>query len=166
MSLNIRPARKGEAPLVLSFIRELADYENLSHEVDATEAMIDAALFGDRAAAYCDFAEREGEVVGFALWFLNYSSFRGRSGLYVEDIFVRPSHRGFGVGRALLRHLAARCLAEGWTRLEWSVLDWNESAVNFYKSCGAALMEEWTICRVSGDAIRALAQGAEQSASS
>jgi GNAT superfamily N-acetyltransferase len=157
MSLHIRPARPGEAGLVLGFVRELADYEKLAHEVDATEAMIDAALFGEHPGAFCDIAEWNGEPAGFALWFLNFSSFRGRSGIYLEDIFVRPGHRGNGIGKALLQHLAVRCLAEGWTRLEWAVLDWNTPSVEFYKAQGAQLMDEWTVCRVTGDALRRLA---------
>ena len=157
MSLLIRPARAGEAPLVLAFVRELAEYEKLTHEVDATEAMIDAALFGPNPRVFCDFAEWAGEPVGFALWFLNFSSFRGRNGLYLEDVFVRPPHRGKGIGKTLLQHLARRCLAEGWTRLEWAVLDWNTPSIEFYKAHGAVLMDEWTICRVTGNALTRLA---------
>jgi GNAT superfamily N-acetyltransferase len=158
MCLKVRPARKGEASLVLSFVRELAEYEHLSHEVDATEAMIDAALFGPSTNVHCDIAEWAGEPVGFALWFLNFSSFRGRNGLYLEDLFVRPSHRGRGIGRALLQHLAAKCVAEGWVRFDWTVLDWNTSAIDFYKSCGAELIPKWRVCRVSGDALQRLAR--------
>ena len=160
MALTIRPARPGEAPLVLQFVRELADYENLTHEVDATEAMIDAALFGAQPRAFCDFAEWEGAPVGFALWFLNYSSFRGRHGIYLEDIFVRPAFRGRGIGKALMVHLARRCATEGWTRFEWAVLDWNTPSIDFYKSLGAELKDEWTICRVSGQALAKLGEGA------
>jgi GNAT superfamily N-acetyltransferase len=157
VTLSIRPAVPGEAPLVLKFVRELAEYEKLTHEVDATEAMIDAALFGRTPRVFCDFAEWKGEPVGFALWFLNFSSFRGRNGIYLEDIFVRPSHRGKGIGRALLAHLARRCVAEGWARLEWSVLDWNTPSIEFYKAQGAVLMDGWTTCRMTGDALNALA---------
>jgi GNAT superfamily N-acetyltransferase len=156
-ALRIRPAAAGEAALVLTFVRELAGYEKLSHEVDANEAMIDAALFGPRPRAFCDIAEWAGEPVGFALWFMNFSSFRGRHGIYLEDIFVRPAHRGKGIGTTLLKHLAQRCVAEGWTRLEWAVLDWNRPAIDFYKAQGAALMDEWTVCRVSGPALTRLA---------
>jgi diamine N-acetyltransferase len=158
MALSIRPARPGEAPLVLAFVRELAEYEKLSHAVEATDAMIDAALFGPAPRVFCDIAEWEGEPVGFALWFLNFSSFRGRNGIYLEDIFVRAAHRGKGIGKALLRHLAARCITAGWTRLEWAVLDWNASSIAFYKSQGAVLLDEWTICRISGDALTRLAE--------
>jgi GNAT superfamily N-acetyltransferase len=157
MSLFIRAARPGEAALVLGFVRELADYEKLTHEVDATEAMIDAALFGESPRVFCDFAEWDGEPVGFALWFLNFSSFRGKNGIYLEDVFVRPAHRGKSIGKALLVHLAQRCLSEGWARLEWAVLDWNTPSIEFYKAQGAALMDEWTICRVSGPALARLA---------
>lgn len=157
MALHIRPARPGDAALVLSFVRELADYEKLTHEVDATETMIDAALFGSRPSVFSDIAEWEGTAVGFALWFLNFSSFRGRNGIYLEDIFVRPSHRGRGIGKALLQHLARRCVAEGWTRLEWAVLDWNAPSIEFYKAQGARLMDDWTVCRVTGAPLQALA---------
>ena len=157
MSLSICPALPGEARLVLGFVRELADYEKLTHEVDATEAMLDAALFGANPRVFCDFAEWGGEPVGFALWFLNFSSFRGRNGIYVEDIFVRPAHRGKGIGKALLAHLAQRCVTEGWSRLEWAVLDWNTPSIEFYKAQGAVLKDEWTICRVSGPALVRLA---------
>jgi GNAT superfamily N-acetyltransferase len=157
MSLSIRAARPGEAPLVLGFVRELADYEKLTHEVAATEAMIDAALFGESPRVFCDFAEWDGEPVGFALWFLNFSSFRGKNGIYLEDVFVRPAHRGKGIGKALLAHLAQCCVSEGWARLEWAVLDWNTPSIEFYKAQGAALMDEWTICRVSGPALARLA---------
>jgi GNAT superfamily N-acetyltransferase len=157
MSITIRPAKPGEAGLVLAFVQELADFERLSHEVVATEAMIDAALFGPRPNTFCELAEWEGEPVGFALWFFNFSSFRGRNGIYLEDVYVRPSHRGLGLGRAILRHLAARCVAEGLARFEWSVLNWNDAAIRFYEAQGARLMREWTICRLSGEALERLA---------
>ena len=156
--LSIRPARPGEAGLALQFVRELADYEKLAHEVEATEAMLDAALFGESPRVCCDFAAWNGEVVGFALWFLNFSTFSGRAGIYLEDLFVRPAHRHKGIGKALMVHLAARCVANGWTRLQWSVLDWNTPSIDFYKSIGAVLMDEWTGCRVSGEALARLAQ--------
>lgn len=164
MSLRIRLAKPGEAALVLSFVRELAEYENLSHEVVATEAMIDAALFGPNSKTFCAFAEWTGEPIGFALWFLNFSTFRGRHGIFLEDVYVRQSHRGRGVGRALLRHLAARCVEEGFSRLEWSVLNWNENAIAFYEARGARLMSEWTLCRLDGDALNRLAKAPEDEA--
>jgi diamine N-acetyltransferase len=159
MSLSLRPPRSDEAALVLGFVRELAAYENLSHEVDATEAMIAEALFAPQPRAFCEIAEWDGEPVGFSLWFLNYSSFRGRHGIYLEDLFVRPAFRGRGIGKALLVALAQRCVQNGWSRFEWSVLDWNAPSIAFYKSMGATLMEEWTICRVSGEALQTLASG-------
>ncbi len=158
MSVAIRPARSGEAGLVFSLVRELAAYERLLDAVDATEAMIDAALFGPAPRVFCDLAESDGAPAGFALWFANFSSFRGRHGIYLEDLYVRPAHRRRGIGRALLRHLARRCVAEGWTRFEWSVLDWNAPSIAFYRSLGAELLEEWTMCRVGGDALARLAQ--------
>ena len=161
MSVEIRPARPGEAALVLNFVRELAAYERLGDEVEADDAAIDEALFATSPKAFCDIAEWEGKPVGFALWFLNFSSFRGRNGLYLEDLYVRPAHRGRGIGRAMLRKLAERCLAQGWTRLEWAVLDWNQPAIDFYEAHDATLLRDWTICRVSGKALRRLA-GAEQ----
>jgi GNAT superfamily N-acetyltransferase len=158
MSLIIRPARSGEAGLVLQFVRELAEYEKLDHEVEATEAMIDAALFGPGPRVFCDIAEWAGEPVGNALWFLNFSTFSGRSGIYLEDLFVRPAFRGRGIGKALMVHLAQRCVSEGWARFEWSVLDWNAPSIAFYQSIGAQLKDEWTICRVSGAALSRLAR--------
>ena len=155
----IRRARPGEAGLVLSFIRELADYEKLIHEVEATEAMIDAALFCKQPQLFCDIVEWRGEAVGFAVWFNNFSTFSGRPGLYLEDLFVRPAYRDKGLGKALLVHLARTCIDNNWSRLQWSVLDWNTPSIEFYKSLGAVLMDEWTVCRVSGDALTKLARG-------
>ena len=157
-SLAIRPARPGEASLVFQFVRELAEYEKLEHEVEATEAMIDAALFGEQPRVFCDIAEWDGEPVGFAVWFLNFSTFSGRPGIYLEDIFVRPAFRGRGVGKALMVHLARKCVENGWARLQWSVLDWNTPSIEFYKSLGGVLLDEWTVVRVSGDALTRLAK--------
>ena len=145
---------------MLAFVRELAVYEKLESEIDASAAMLETALFGDDAQGanvHCEFAEWDGEPVGIALWFLNFSSFRGRHGIYLEDVFVRPAFRAKGIGKALLRHLAQRCVAEGWTRVEWSVLDWNAPAIDFYRSQGATLMDGWTTCRLTGDALARLA---------
>lgn len=157
MSLSIRRARPDEAGLVLAFIRELADYEKLSHEVDATEAMIATALFGDRPQLHCAIAEWDGEPAGFAVWFVNFSTFSGRHGLYLEDLYVRPSHRGRGLGKALLAYLARECVDNGWSRLQWAVLDWNAPSIAFYKSLGAEMMDDWTLCRVTGAALIRLA---------
>ena len=158
MSLIIRRAVPGEAELVLGFIRELAAYERLAHEVDATPEAIDEALFGDDPRVFCDIAEWDGEPVGFALWFYNFSTFRGRHGIYLEDLFVRDAMRGRGIGKSLLSRLARRCLDEGLTRLEWWVLDWNEPSIAFYRSIGARAMDEWTVQRVTGDALEKLAE--------
>ncbi|QGM45686.1 GNAT family N-acetyltransferase [Methylocystis heyeri] len=163
MTLHIRAARPGEAALVLSFVKELAEFESLSAEVDATEEMIAAALFGPSPAAFCLIAEWAGEPAGFAIYFNSFSSFRGRRGVYLEDIFVRPSHRGRGIGKAFLEHIARLCVANGWARFEWAVLDWNEHAIEFYRSCGATLLDEWKICRVTGDALLGLAGRSGQS---
>jgi GNAT superfamily N-acetyltransferase len=160
MSLAIHRARKEQAGLVLSLIRELAEYEKLSHEVEATEAMIDAALFGEEPRLFCEIAEWGGEAVGFAVWFVNFSTFSGRHGIYLEDLFVRPAHRGKGIGKALLAYLAKLCVQRGWSRLQWSVLDWNTPSITFYKSLGAEMMDEWTVCRVNGAALTALAKAA------
>src|SRR5246127_1827184 len=160
MSLLIRRARPDEPGLVLSLVRELAGYEKLLHEVEATEADIDAALFGANPRLFCDIAEWNGEVAGFAVWFINFSTFSGRSGIYLEDLFVHPVQRGKGIGKALLSHLARECVANNWSRLQWSVLDWNTPSIEFYKSLGAVMLDDWTICKVAGPALAALAEGA------
>jgi GNAT superfamily N-acetyltransferase len=160
LSLSIRRARSDEAGIVLSLVRELAEYEKLSHEVEATETMIAEALFGDNPRLFCDIAEWSGEVAGFAVWFINFSTFSGRSGIYLEDLFVRPALRGNGIGKALLSHLAKECVANNWSRLQWSVLDWNAPSIAFYKSLGAVMLDEWTICKVAGPALSRLATGA------
>jgi GNAT superfamily N-acetyltransferase len=159
MSLVIRRARPDEAGVVLSLVRELAEYEKLLHEVDATEKMLADALFGENPRLFCELAEWNGDVAGFAVWFINFSTFSGRSGIYLEDLFVRPALRGKGIGKALLSHLAKECVANNWSRLQWSVLDWNEPSIAFYKSLGAVMMDEWTICKVVGPALTALAGG-------
>jgi diamine N-acetyltransferase len=159
MSLLIRRARTDEAGVVLSLVRELAEYEKLLHEVEATETMIADALFGDNPRLFCDIAEWSGEVAGFAVWFVNFSTFSGRSGIYLEDLFVRPSSRGKGIGKSLLSHLAKQCVANNWSRLQWSVLDWNAPSIAFYQSLGAVMLDEWTICKIAGPALAALAEG-------
>jgi diamine N-acetyltransferase len=160
MSLVIRRARPDDIGTVFSLIRELADYEKLSREVAASEADIAAALFCEHPTLFCDLAEWNGEVAGFAVWFVNFSTFAGRHGIYLEDLFVRPAFRRNGLGQALLGHLARTCVERGWTRLQWSVLDWNLPSITFYKSLGAELMEEWTLCKVTGASLAALAEKA------
>jgi GNAT superfamily N-acetyltransferase len=158
MPVTVRPAAPQDAALILSFIRDLAEYEKLLHEVEATQAHIEAALFCDAPKAFCDIAEIDGEPVGLALWFYNYSTFVGRHGIYLEDLFVRPAARGAGAGKALLANLARRCVAENLGRLEWAVLDWNAPSIAFYDGLGAAAMDEWTVRRMTGDALAKLAQ--------
>src|ERR1700760_4835894 len=159
MSLTIRRARPDEAGLVLALVRELAEYEKLLHEVRATEAQIAEALFGKNPRLFCDIAEWNGEAAGFAAWFVKFSTFAGRHGIYLEDLFVRPSLRGHGIGKALLVNLAKECITNNWGQLQWAVLDWNAPSIAFYKSLGAVMMDEWTLCRVSGPALVSLAKG-------
>ena len=159
MALRIRPAGREDAGLVLSLIRELADYEKLAHEVDATQAMIEAALCDANATTHCEIAEWNGEAAGQALWFTNFSTFRGSKGLYLEDLYVRPAFRGRGIGKALLAHLARLCAERGWPRMEWVVLDWNQPAIDFYRSLGAEIAQDWRLCRLDGEALAALAAG-------
>lgn len=156
MTLTIRPARPDEAGLVLSFIRELAEYEKLLHEVDATEAEIAAALFGETPRAFCDIAEWEGEPVGFSVWYYTYSTFSGRHGIWLEDLYVRPGQRGRGIGKALIARLARRCVEEGLPRLAWWVLNWNEPSRVFYRAIGAKAQDEWTVKRLEGEALARL----------
>ncbi len=156
----IRPATPADAGLVFDFVHELAVYERLEADVDATPAMIADALFGPAPRVFCDIAEWQGQPVGFALWFYSFSTFRGRHGLYLEDLFVRPAQRGHGLGKALLASLARRCVAENLARLEWSVLDWNTPSIDFYKAQGAEMLDGWTTCRVTGAALWRLADQA------
>jgi GNAT superfamily N-acetyltransferase len=157
LNIAIRPATPADAALIFALIGELAEYERLAHEVKATEADIAAILFAPSPRAFCDIAELDGQAVGFALWFYSVSTFEGRHGLYLEDLFVRPEARGRGAGLALLRRLAQRCRDEGLARLEWAVLDWNELAINFYDALGATAKTEWITRRLSGEALAALA---------
>lgn len=160
MTLTLRAARPGDAALVLALVRELAEYEHLAHEVVATPADFEAALFGPAPRVFCDIAEVDGVPVGLALWFYTFSTFVGRHGIWLEDLFVRPEARGAGAGRALLAHLARRCREEGLGRLEWWVLDWNAPSIAFYKAMGAVANDEWTQFRVAGDALARLAEAA------
>jgi GNAT superfamily N-acetyltransferase len=159
LSLVIRPARPGDADLVLRFIRELAEYERLLHEVKTTRADVERLLFGDAPRAFCDIAELDGAPVGFAFWFYNVSTFEGRHGIYLEDLYVSPEHRGAGAGKALLAGLARRCRDEGLARLEWAVLDWNAPSIAFYDSLGASAKTDWITRRLSGEALERLAEG-------
>jgi GNAT superfamily N-acetyltransferase len=159
MSLSIRPARPDEAGLVLAFIRELAVYEKLPDAVIATEAEIAASLFGAHPRVFCDIAEWEGEPVGFAVWFYTYSTFSGRHGIWLEDLFVREAQRGRGIGKALMAGLARRCVDEGLTRLAWWVLNWNEPSRAFYRALGAKAQDEWTVKRLDGEALLRFAKG-------
>jgi GNAT superfamily N-acetyltransferase len=161
--LNIRPATLEDLPVILDLIRGLADYERLLNQVEADEAALQSALFGAQPRVFCDLAQWHDaasdtpSVAGFALWFYNFSTFRGRHGLYLEDLFVKPEQRGRGIGRALLAHLAQRCVAENLGRFEWAVLDWNRPARDFYESLGARPLKEWIVHRVDGEALARLA---------
>jgi GNAT superfamily N-acetyltransferase len=146
-----------DVPLILSFIRKLAEYERLAHAVVASEEGLTEALFGPRPAAEVILTEWEGEPAGFALFFTTFSTFVGRPGLYLEDLFVEPWLRGKGIGKALLLRLAQLAVERGYGRVEWSVLDWNEPAIGFYRSLGAVPMDEWTVYRLSGEALERLA---------
>ena len=159
VSVTIRPAEAHELPLVLEFIRELAVYERLEHEVQVTTADLAVALFGPRPFAEVVFACLEGEPVGFALFFQNFSTFLGKPGIYLEDLFVRPQARGHGIGRRLLAWLARTTLERGCARLDWAVLDWNLPSIGFYRSLGAVAQDVWTTMRVSGAALERLARG-------
>ncbi len=158
MTLSIRPATPDDVPLIRDLIMELATYEKLAHEVRNDEATFRENLFGDRPSAEVVIGEIDGEPKGFALFFHNFSTFEGRPGLYLEDLYVRPDVRGSGLGKALLKHLAALAVERGCARFEWAVLDWNEPAINFYKSFGAQPMNTWTVYRVDGETLEALAQ--------
>jgi GNAT superfamily N-acetyltransferase len=154
---TIRPATPADVPLVLRLIHELADYEKLAHEVSATEADLHESLFGPRPIIEVLIAEAEGDAAGYALCFHNYSTFLCKRGLYLEDLFVRPPFRGRGIGKMLLSRLAKLAVERGCVRLEWAVLDWNEPAIAFYRSLGARPLEDWTVFRVTGDALQRLA---------
>jgi GNAT superfamily N-acetyltransferase len=157
MTLSIRSAVRGDLPFIAALIRELAEYEELAHEVRFDEAMLERHLFGERPMAEVIVGEFDGIAQGFALFFHNFSTFEGRPGIYLEDLFVRPQARGGGLGKALLVHLAALAVERGCARLEWSVLDWNAPALGFYRKLGARLLDEWTVMRVDGAALTGLA---------
>lgn len=152
----IRPVRPDDVPAVHAMIRELAEYEKEPEAVEATEQDLHTALFGEGATVFAHVAEDDEAVVGFALWFRNYSTWTGRHGVYLEDLYVRPEARGSGYGLALLRTLARICVENGYTRMEWSVLDWNEPSIRFYETLGSRPMDGWTVRRLDGDALVAL----------
>ena len=157
MSLNIRPAVPEDAALIMRFVRALAAYEQLLHAVEASEADIARELFGPAPRVFCEIAEWDGAPVGFALWFYTFSTFRGRQGIWLEDLFVDPEARGRGIGKALLRQLAQRCVREELGRFEWWVLDWNAPSIGFYQAQGGQLQQDWTRVRVDGEALQRLA---------
>ena len=152
-SLTIRSATASDAGQIVDFIAALAEYEKLSHEAKATEADILRDLFGAGPKVFCEIAEWDGKPVGFALWFYTYSTFQGRHGIWLADLFVDPSMRGKGIGKALLVNLARRCVTEGLGRFEWWVLDWNEPSIEFYKGQGGVMQDKWTKVRVDGEAL-------------
>ena len=159
MSTTIRPAGEADTATIIGLICELAEYERLAHEVTATAEDVRRSLFGVHPDAEVVIAERDGEVAGYALFFHNYSTFRCKRGLYLEDLFVRPAFRGGGIGKLLLSHLARLAVQRGCARFEWAVLDWNEPAIRFYRSLGAEPMGDWTVFRVTGAALEGLAGG-------
>jgi len=157
MTVSIRPSTPQDCGTILRFVRELAEYEREPDAVEANEAMLADALFATPPAAEALIAERDGVAVGFALFFHNFSTWTGKRGIYLEDLYVTPAARGSGAGKALLAHLAGIALDRGCARFEWSVLDWNTPAIDFYRSMGATAMDEWTVQRVTGDALVRLA---------
>ena len=155
--MTVRPIRPDDVPAVVGLVRELAEYEEAPQEARMTEAQLSGALFGDPPRLFGHVAVADGDVVGMALWFLNFSTWRGTHGVYLEDLYVRPTHRGSGLGRELLRTLADLCVQRGYGRLEWSVLDWNTPSIDFYRAAGAVPMDEWTVFRLTDDALTAFA---------
>jgi GNAT superfamily N-acetyltransferase len=155
--VSVRPVRPADVPAVVGMVRELAAYEKAEHEALMTEEQLHAALFGESPALFGHVAAAdgasEGELAGFALWFLSFSTWRGTHGIYLEDLYVRPGHRGSGLGRELLRTLAEECVTRGFSRLEWSVLDWNTPSIDFYRAAGALPMDGWSVFRLTGDAL-------------
>jgi GNAT superfamily N-acetyltransferase len=166
MTIAIRPATAADLPLIAALIRELAEYEKLAHEVRFDEAVLGDRLFGTRPYAEVVIGEVDGTAQGFALFFHNFSTFEGKPGIYLEDLFVRPAARGCGLGKALLTHLAGLAVERDCARLEWWVLDWNAPAIGFYQKLGARPMDEWTVMRVDGAALAQLGAGARLSADS
>lgn len=155
---GIRPIEAGDVGDVVGLVHDLAAYERAAQECTLTEGQLHTALFGPRPALFGHVAELRGHVAGFALWFLNFSTWDGVHGIYLEDLYVRPEHRGAGLGRALFAELAAECVRSGYTRLQWWVLNWNDPAIGFYRSLGAEAMDEWTVYRLSGTPLHQLAE--------
>jgi GNAT superfamily N-acetyltransferase len=160
--IRIEPATPDDVPLILRLITALAEYERLSHQVVASEAALRDTLFAPSPAAEVVIAYVDDQPAGFALWFHNYSTFLAKRGLYLEDLFVLPEWRGRGIGRRLLQHLANIAVERGCGRMEWAVLDWNEPAIGFYRKLGATVLEDWRICRVTGETLAALARAADR----
>jgi GNAT superfamily N-acetyltransferase len=160
MSVVIRDARPGDEAVIVDFIMKLAVYERLAHEAVATSADITRELFGASPKVFCQLAEVDGTPAGFALWYYTFSTFQGRHGIWLEDLFVNPEVRGHGVGKALLADLAQRCLREELGRYEWNVLDWNQPSIDFYVSQGAVFLDDWRRCRVTGEALAKLGAAA------
>jgi GNAT superfamily N-acetyltransferase len=154
--MKIRPAQPEEVGIVLQLIHDLAHYEKAPNEVEATEKELLSTIFSPDPKVFCDVVEVDGEIAGMAIWFLNYSTWQGKHGIYLEDLFIKPEFRGRGFGKALLQHLAKICDEHGYGRFQWWVLDWNSPAIEFYKSLGAVAMDEWTVYRVSGDPLKKL----------
>ena len=156
--MEIVPAVPQDCEVILELIKNLAEYEKAPNEVKATVKDLEATLFSTQPSAFCDLVRVEGKTIGFAIWFLNYSTWQGKYGIYLEDLYIKPEFRGFGFGKSLLKHLARICIEKGYGRLQWWVLDWNKSAIDFYLSLGAEAMDEWTVFRVSGKALQTLAE--------
>lgn len=154
--MQIRSATIDDISIILQLIKELADYEKARDEVEATEEDLANTILAQDPKAHCEVIEVDGEVVGMAIWFLNYSTWQGKHGIYLEDLYIKPEYRGRGYGKALLKHLASICNERGYGRFQWWVLDWNSPAIEFYRSLGAEAMSEWTVYRVSGDALKEL----------
>jgi GNAT superfamily N-acetyltransferase len=154
--MKIRPALREEVGIVLQLIHDLAHYEKAPHEVEVTEKELLETIFAPNPSVFCDVVEVDGEIAGMAIWFLNYSTWQGKHGIYLEDLFVKPEFRGRGYGKALLQHLAKICEEKSYGRFQWWVLDWNSPAIEFYRSLGAVAMDEWTVYRVSGTALKDL----------
>ena len=156
--MKIRPAQRQEVGIILQLIHDLAVYEKAPNEVEATEKELLETIFTSDPKVFCDLVEVDGEIAGMAIWFLNYSTWQGKHGIYLEDLFIKPEYRGRGYGKALLKHLAKICDEKGYGRFQWWVLDWNSPAIEFYRSLGAVAMDEWTVYRVSGQALKELGE--------